>query len=153
MSLFGALSTFSIEAFNEEGNKRYQNAIFSNGIWQKRKEPVGEFVVKIQDVDGKTLGLTKDCAFSYTPALPRMPSVILTNILQFYREVYKKHKSEVYISVYWDKQKQDYFLHVPKQQVSGATVRFENEPEMLNNPDHFIVMDSHSHNVMGKCYS
>ena len=54
MSLFGALSNFSTEAFNEEGNKRYQNAIFANGIWQKRKEPVGEFVVKIQDVDGKT---------------------------------------------------------------------------------------------------
>lgn len=153
MSLFRALSSLAIEAFDETGDKRYQNAIFANGIWQKRKEPVGEFVVKTHELDGKTLGLTQECQFSFTPALPKMPSVILNNILEFYREVYKKHKSEVYISVYWDKVKQDYFLHVPKQQVSGATVRFENEPEMLNNPDYFIVMDSHSHNVMGAFWS
>ena len=50
---------------------------------------------------------------------------------------------------YWDKVKEDYFLHVPKQEVSGAQVNFENEPEMLNNPDIVIVMDSHSHVNMG----
>ena len=58
-------------------------------------------------------------------------------------------KSEVYTSIYWDKIKKDYFIHIPKQKVSGASVTFENEPEMLNNPDYTIVMDIHSHNVMG----
>lgn len=143
----------SIESFKEDDSKKYENAIFANGIWQKRKEPVGEFIVKLDDIDGTKLGLSQTCQFSFRSSLPKMPHTLLNNILEFYREVYSLYSSEVYISVYWDKRKQDYFLYVPKQEVSGATVRFENDETMLNNEDYFIVMDSHSHNVMGAFWS
>ena len=149
MSFLQALSNFGLEAFIEDETKRFQNAIFANGVWQKRKEPVGTFTIQVSKLDGKPLGLTQDCAFDFEFALPKIPISILHEIRKLYQAVSKKFRSEVYVSLYWDKVKEDYFLHVPKQEVSGAQVNFENEPEMLNNPDIVIVMDSHSHVNMG----
>ena len=153
MSFLSMLSNIGLDTFIKDDSKKFENGLFANGLWQRRKEPVGEFVVKMEELDGRKYGLKNDCAFSYTRALPLMPYPILNNILQFYRDIYKLHKSEVYVSVYWDKIKEDYFLYVPKQEVQGASVKFENDPEMLNNPDYVIVMDSHSHCNMSKCYS
>ena len=149
MSFLSLFSNCGLEAFVEDDTKRFQNAIFANGIWQRRKEPVGIFTIQTHKLDGKALGLTQDCSFSFESTLPKMPGTVLKNIHKLYLDIYAKFKSEVYVSVYWDKIKEDYFLYIPKQQVSGASVKFENDVEMLNNEDHFIVMDSHSHNVMG----
>lgn len=143
MNLFAQFSNMGLEAFVPDASKKYENALFANGIWQRRKEPVGTFTVQVQKFDGKQYGLTKECTFAFESALPKIPISILNTIHKLYLDIYAKFKSEVYISLYWDKKKEDYFLYIPKQQVSGASVRFENDTEMLNNPDHFIVMDSH----------
>lgn len=136
-------SNCGLEEFLDDPSKQFQNGLFANGIWQKRKLPVGTFIAKLQDVDGKALGLTKTCAFDFEFALPKMPITVLTEIHKLYSTVSKKMKSEVYVTVFWDKVKEDYFLYVPKQTVSGAQVNFENNTEMLNNPDYICVMDSH----------
>lgn len=143
MSFFSAFSNIGLQTFIPDENKKYENGVFASGIWQRRKEPVGTFTVQVQKFDGRPYGLTEDCAFAFESALPKMPITILTTIHKLYMDVSKKFKSEVYVSVYWDKIKQDYFLYIPKQKVSGAAVTFENDPEMMNNPNHFIVMDSH----------
>lgn len=153
MSLFASLSDIQLDSFKEDSTKKFNNALFANGLWQQRKEPVGTFTIKVEDIDGSKYGLKNKCEFDFESALPKIPAVIFFNILQFYREIYVKMKSEVYVSIYWDKVKQDYFLYVPKQKVSGAVVVFENDTEMLNNPDIFIVMDNHSHNVMNAFWS
>lgn len=153
MNLFSSMSNIGLEEFIEDPSKQFRNAVFANGIWQKRKVPVGEFTIQVEKFDGKTYGLTKECSFDFTFSLPKIPITILHNILALYREVSGKFQAEVYVSLYWDRVKQDYFLHVPKQKVSGASVTFENEPEMLNNPDYVIVMDSHSHVNMSAFWS
>ena len=153
MSLLAAWSNLGLEGFVDDPTKKFQNAIFANGIWQRRQEPVGTFTIQTHKIDGKALGLTKDCSFHFESSLPKIPITLLRNIHALYVDMYKKFKSEVYVSIYWDILKKDYFLYVPKQQVSGASVRFENDADMLNNPNHFIVMDSHSHNVMGAFWS
>ena len=153
MSIFGAMSNMSLECFSEDTTKRFRNGLFANGIWQKREELVGEYTVKLQDVDGKALGLSQECSFDFTFKLPKAPYVILENILKFYQDIYQDIKSEVYISLFFDKTKQDYFLHVPKQKVAGATVKFENDETMLNDPNLILVMESHSHHVMNAFWS
>lgn len=145
MSIFGDLSNISLDSFKEDSSKKYLNGFFANGLWQVRKEPVGEFTIKVEDIDGKKYGASVNCEFDFKSSLPKIPSVIFDNILQFYRDVHVLYKSEVYISIYWDKIKQDYFLYVPTQRVSGASVHFEHDPDMLNNHNIFIVMESHSH--------
>lgn len=153
MSLLGMLSNVALEEFQEDPSKRFHYGVFANGIWQKRKEPIGTFTIQTHKFDGKSMGLTKDCAFDFEFELPKIPITILNTIHKLYVDVSKKFRSEVYVSLYWDKVKEDYFLHVPKQEVSGASVTFENEPEMLNNPDIVIVMDSHSHVNMSAFWS
>jgi len=153
MSLLGAMSNCGLETFVYDESKRFQYGIFANGIWQKRKEPIGNFTIQTHKLDGRSMGLTQDCAFEFEFTLPKIPITILRNIHKLYVDVSKKFKSEVYVSLYWDKIKEDYFIHVPKQEVSGAQVNFENEPEMLNNPDIVIVMDSHSHVNMSAFWS
>ena len=148
MSFLSQLSTFGLEAFSTDSTKKYRNALFANGLWQIRDEPVGEFTLKVQDFDGKKYGLTKDCKFSYTPKLPKIPHTIFNNILQYYKDIYATLKSEVYTSICWDIAKQDYFIYVPKQVVSGAAVTFENNAAIMNDPNIVIVCDVHSHNIM-----
>lgn len=150
-SILGQLSNINMQCF-QEGTK-FSNGVFANGIWQRRDEPVGVFVIQQEKFDGKKYGLTEECKVSYTAKLPKIPVTILMNIIKFFREIQAKFSSEVYISIYWDKVKQDYFLFVPRQEVSGAAVHFENDYDMLNNPDIFIVADIHSHNTFGKHYS
>lgn len=147
MSLLGQLSNINLECFKE--TSKFSNGVFSNGIWQRRDEPVGVFIIQKEKFDGKLYGLTKDCEVSFQSKLPKMPATILINIIKFFQEIQSKFNSEVYISIYWDKVKQDYFLFVPTQEVSGAAVHFENDYEMLNNSDIFIVADLHSHNNFG----
>lgn len=153
MSIFNSMSDFSVDCFSEDDTKKYRNGVFANGIWQKRKEILGTFTVKVNELDGSRLGLKEECKFDFELSLPKAPYVILENILQFYLDIYAKFKSEVYISLFWDIEKQDYFLHVPLQKVSGAVVKFENEEEILNNPNYLLVMESHSHNTMGAQWS
>ncbi len=146
-------SNIGLDAFISDDSKKFENAVFANGLWQKRKEPVGTFTLQMEKFNGSMYGLQNECQVSFESALPKIPMTILNNIHQLYLDIYKKFKSEVYVSIYWDKIKQDYFLYIPKQKVSGASVTFENNEEMMNNPDYFVVMDSHSHNVMGAFWS
>jgi hypothetical protein len=139
--MFPDLNGFTVECFDE--TKKFSNAAFANGIWQRRKEPVGTFTIQIDKIDLKRLGLNQTCEVSYVSALPKIPVALLTNIVEFFRVIKNKMRSEVYISIYWDIAKQDYFLYVPEQRVGGATVNFQNDPAMLNNSNFFIVMDIH----------
>ena len=151
MSILGKMSEISLEEFKNSPGVKYSNALFRNGLFQRRIEPTGTFTVKIQDVkNGAQLGLTKDCELGFTPSLPKIPIQALYNIIFFFRDVYEKFKSEVYVQIFWNKVKKDYFLYVPKQTISGAQVNFENNAEMFNNTDYVIACEIHSHNVMGK---
>ena len=113
------MSSFSLEKF-EDNNKQYQNAMFANGLWQRRKTDLGFFTLKVENVDGKKYGLTKECHNAFEPLLPKIPISIFNIILEHYRDVYKTMKSEVYTQVFWNKEKQDYEIWVPKQTVSGV---------------------------------
>ena len=39
--------------------------------------------------------------------------------------------------------KKDYFLHLPVQTVSGASIDYTKTDEIYNNNDLFVVMDTH----------
>ena len=55
----------------------------------------------------------------------------------------KDIKSEVYTLIVWDKVNKDFFIHVPHQEVSGATVKYTNNVEIYNNPDYLVYCDFH----------
>ena len=149
-------NSFDVEKFNIESGKTFNNAVFANGIFQMRKSPMGTFVVPVEKVDFTKYGLTKTCETQFIPDytdIPKIPCGVLEQVIYLYREIYKTIESEVYCAIVWDRVKKDFFIHVPIQEVSAATISYTNTPEIYSNPDLVVVMDIHSHNVMNAFFS
>lgn len=75
------------------------------------------------------------------------------SIFKFYKGVFNTIKSEVYSMVFWDKKKKDFFIHIPKQKVSFASVSYEKDPELFGNPNFVPFFESHSHSSMKSFFS
>lgn len=139
----------SVENFPE--GKDMGTGLFKNGFFRKTVTNVGTFTYKVSDVP-IDLGLSKECEFNFefSKTLPKIPFAVFEEIKRFFKEVYKLYKSEVYCSIVWDKECNDYFIHVPKQVVSGAQVNYENE---LQNPNYVEVAQYHSHSDFAAFFS
>lgn len=144
MNLFNNQAATQLESFNPD--KKLSYGIYSNGLWRRIKTPLGHFTHKVKDLSDN-MGLTQQCEFNFEKDenIPKIPISIYKEILKFYKEIYKTIKSEVFTCVVWDKEKQDFFIHVPKQRVSGAQVDFENESEIISNPNYVPYLETHSH--------
>lgn len=154
--MFDLFNSFAVEKFDTESGKNIHNAIFANGIFQQRKSPIGTFVIPTELKDFKSLGLTKECETSFTPdhsEIPKIPTGLLQQVIVLYRNISKTIKSEVYCAIVWNKIKKDFFIHVPKQEVSAATINYTNTPEIYSSPDLVVVMDIHSHVNMSAFFS
>ena len=83
----------------------------------------------------------------------KIPYEFFEQIVEFFRQVSKKMKSEfeAHAWILWSAEK-GYFISVPKQSVSKASVSFTYDDESLP-PGSVIVCDIHSHNTMGAFYS
>ena len=83
----------------------------------------------------------------------KIPYEFFEQIVEFFRQVSKKMKSdfEAHAWILWTAEK-GYFISVPKQSVSKASVSFTYDDESLP-PGSVIVLDIHSHNTMGAFYS
>jgi len=83
----------------------------------------------------------------------KIPYEFFEQIVEFFRQVSKKMKSdfEAHTWILWTPER-GYFISVPKQSVSKASVSFTYDDESLP-PGSVIVCDIHSHNTMGRYYS
>lgn len=146
-------SSFDIGTFNDNVDTPY--GIFKEGIFKKTTTTVGTFTHMVLDTSDVLLPIEQSASFDFTPnpEIPRIPGAVLESILNFFIEVYKEIKSEVFVLVYWDTVKRDFIIHVPKQQVSGATVKYENDPLYLNDGRYVAYLDIHSHNTMKAFFS
>lgn len=154
--MFQLFNSFAVEKFDIESNKNFHNAIFANGIFQMRKAPIGTFIVPVEKKDFSNLGLTQMCESSFVPNyddIPKIPCGILEQVIILYRAISKTISSEVYCAIVWDRVNKDFFIHVPDQEVSAATINYVNTPEIYNNPDLAVVMDIHSHVNMNAFFS
>lgn len=149
-------NSFAVEKFDVESNKNFHNAIFANGLFQMRKAPIGTFIVPVEESDFTKYGLTKKCEASFIPDyndIPKIPCGILEEVIKLYRTISKTISSEVYCAIVWDRVEKDFFIHVPEQEVSAATINYTNTPEIYSNPDLVVVMDIHSHVNMNAFFS
>lgn len=83
----------------------------------------------------------------------KIPYDYFEQISSFFRQVMKLKKAdyEAHAWILWSKEK-GYFISVPKQSVSKASVSFTYDDDSLP-PGSVIVVDLHSHNTMGAFYS
>ena len=88
--------------------------------------------------------------------LPLIPNELFEKIKHFFQEVYKKHKSEVAILLWYNFEIEDWKIEVPKQTVSGSSVNYNRDKEIsdtLTNDGYVCVGSIHSHCEMGAFHS
>jgi hypothetical protein len=61
-------------------------------------------------------------------ALPPIPAGVLAEIVAFFREVFRVHRAEAVVLLYFDREAGRYELKIPKQQVAGGHCRYEIGP-------------------------
>lgn len=149
-ALFGSVGEAKIE--NLDSDKEYCVSLFQNGLWEKRETTVGSFIY--QKYKFEVPYLTKKCEPEFKLKIDKIPVGILNGTVAFFRSIMKDMgNSESMVQIWLDKSKGEYFLYVPVQKVSGASIRFEHSEELQNNSDYSWIIDIHSHNTMSAFFS
>ena len=60
--------------------------------------------------------------------LPPVPAAILAEIVAFFQEVFRTHRAEAVVLLYFNQRERRYELKIPKQQVAGGHCRYEIGP-------------------------
>lgn len=60
--------------------------------------------------------------------LPPIPAVLLTEIVGFFREVFRVHRAEAVVLLYFSQEARRYETKIPKQRVAGGHCRYEIGP-------------------------
>ena len=141
-------------AIPEEFDKPSTLMLYGNGVWLRRENPLGAFLTKLREANLPTLPDGPDGSFE--SALPKIPSSILKEMASFYRQVMARFRgAEAFCIVFYDKEEEKYFLHVPSQKVSGTSVKYDQEKlrEAYPSTRYLEVISAHSHNSMGAYFS
>ena len=128
--------------------------LFGDGQWLIRKNQIGQFCRKYKTDGIPSLDDGPEPSFKF--ALPRIPMDILKKQVSFYRDVMKDFSNaEAYSIVLYDKEEERYFLEIPKQRISGASVSYAQDElrEKFPSNRYIEVISAHSHNTMGAFFS
>ncbi len=117
-------------------------------VYEMRKHELGEFIApKYNLTDFPTIRA------GFRPALPRIPSEILEQVISFFRcFMGSRDSSEAMVQVFWDREAQHFQVFVPKQVVTG--IHIDAEPLDLLPDDRYLhYADIHSHHTMDAHFS
>ena len=118
--------------------------VSKDGFWQ----PSG---VHLMYELKKTLPNTQTIQPYFHFHLPLIPYELLYEIVTFFRDISTTH-NEVLVEIMFDKEKQEYFINVPRQEVSTYRVVFEST--VTSSADKIIkVAEFHSHHVLKATFS
>jgi PRTRC genetic system protein A len=136
----------------DEYKKPITYCITEKGMFQVRKNRIGTFTAKIEKFDSFPKGEMEEQMEFF---LPKIPLDLLHKTVGFFKEVNKKHSTEAHVQFLYDTEKKEYSIFVPEQDVSSASVKYENDEtdKILKDPNMVLVLDIHSHNTMGAFFS
>ena len=126
--------------------KKINYVLAGNGGVEIRENEIGVFSAVTKKVPG--LEPVKE---GLQMRLPKIPLLILLQIISFFKDINNKHGSEAIVQIFWNRQKKEYFCYCPKQEVSGASVDFKRDKEKEKR--YLLVADVHSHNDMDAFFS
>lgn len=75
--------------------------------------------------------------------IPKLPVGLMAQIVLFFREVYKLHKSEAIVLIYYSQEKKEFMIDSVPQEVSSAGVRYKFESKL--GAGYQLVGSIHSH--------
>lgn len=139
-----------IEKIPENCAKKVCYVLQGDGLWERRINALGTFYTHKEKF--QVAGLHSHMEEGWELNVPKIPVEILISIVSFFRKINKKFDSEVFVQVFYDTEKEEYIAHVPKQEVSGASVVYVND-EDFDLTNKILVFEVHSHNTMGAFWS
>ena len=124
-----------------------------NGLFLHKKLPLADMTMKIADL--KAFPMLPTIGQSVSIHVPKLPWKNLMQIFSFFREVSKSIKTEAYVQCLWFPELDAWEVYVPKQKVTGGTVKHEGERGDREVRGHkaIHVWDIHSHGTMGPFFS
>jgi PRTRC genetic system protein A len=118
-----------------------------NGMFEVRHNAIGTFTRKIEKVPD-----LKPLKEGFQWNVPKLPWEMYEKAVGFFRQVMAEFSNaESYIQFFYDREKNEYFGHVPRQRVSGGGVSFDRDQVLEQK--HLLVMEAHSHNTMNAFWS
>ena len=125
-------------------------------VYERRTTNAGEFITPAASTGAITV--LDEIRPGFQSSLPKIPYTLMEQALSLFRTMMHRGKdrrpAEALVHIYWDKLQQQYFIHVPKQLVSRASVDALLDNEALQDSDRYIhYADLHSHNQMPAVFS
>ena len=121
-------------------------------MYERRVTGAGEFITP-------TSGVTylDEIRAGFMPALPPIPFILLAQAIALFRWLMGEGKDgqplEALVHIYWDREEERFFLHVPEQTVGKEFVDAVLDEELLNDDRYLHYADIHSHNDMPARFS
>lgn len=130
-------------------DKNRSYCLQNDGLYQIRETKLATYVFK--ESNGTYPGLTKQLKPGVTLKINKLPMYLFNQLWMFFRHINNLHSSEVYVSVYYDPENDEYKFLVPKQHVHGAIAEVNKDDGMkiIEYANKYIhVLETHSHNTM-----
>ena len=118
-------------------------------VYEMRKTDVGEMVVPKRRV-----AEFAEVRAGFVPALPRIPREVTGRIISFFRSFMNEDAEyEALAFVYWDRENEDFVVHIPRQRTTKASVYANLTDNCLPEERYLHYADIHSHNSMEAKFS
>lgn len=89
----------------------------------------------------------------YSFLMKKIPYEIKEQCMQFFQLVMDLYDTEAMLQLFYDNEKDSYFLHCPSQVVSLTEVSIIRDTQYERNPRYTLVMDIHSHGRLNCTFS
>lgn len=118
-------------------------------IYELRKSELGEFIVPKNNVVE-----FPQIRAGFTPALPLIPMFLLGEVISFFRcYMNEREEFEAMAHILWDKENEEFVVHIPEQEVSKAHINADLSRDTLPESRYLHYADIHSHNSMEARFS
>lgn len=111
--------------------------ICQDGVFLKKDTGLISAIIKVE-----RLSFLKALPLSASMKIPKIPMEIFLEALLFFKRVYKEHKSEAVVLLYYDDKLQEFKLSAPEQRVSYSGLKYT--PDLTEN-GFKLIGSIHSH--------
>ncbi len=118
-------------------------------VYELRKNELGEFIAPKHNIKE-----FPKIRAGFRPALPQIPRRIIGQLIAFFRGFMgSDHEYEALAQIYWDRETEEFAVHIPKQTASKASIHADMRNNTLPDDRYLHYADVHSHNSMAAKFS
>lgn len=119
--------------------------IAKEGIFLKKKLDILESIVPVQNIS-----FLQSINTMARMNIPKIPADVITRVILFFREIYKMHRSEAIVLIFYNKIKKKFKMVPPFQKVSGGSLDYT---RTITVEGFDVIGTIHSHGMMSAFHS